>query len=92
MPYDHGGPLSHPGARGEQHHQQRDQQQDEAAASASFDPAQAQTLYWRRVPVLVQRPGRDDRVESLTFRVLAGYGRRHGGRGNVRVSICFFLG
>lgn len=48
-----------------------------------FDPAAAQTLYWRRVPVLVKRPDRDDRVESLTFRVLSGHARR--GR-NVRVS------
>lgn len=52
-------------------------------AEGEFDPAAAQTLYWRRVPVLVKRPDRDDRVESLTFRVLSGHARR--GR-NVRVS------
>lgn len=51
-------------------------------ADGEFDPAAAQTLYWRRVPVLVKREGRDDRVESLTFRVLSGHARR--GR-NVRV-------
>lgn len=56
----------------------------DGAQDGDFDPAAAQTLYWRRVPVLVKRPDRDDRVESLTFRVLSGHARR--GR-NVRVSV-----
>jgi hypothetical protein len=55
----------------------------QGGGDGEFDPAAAQTLYWRRVPVLVKRPDRDDRVESLTFRVLSGHARR--GR-NVRVS------
>ncbi|KAF6264226.1 hypothetical protein COO60DRAFT_1267074 [Scenedesmus sp. NREL 46B-D3] len=45
--------------------------EDERTANG-FDPASANTLYWKDVPVLVRQQDREDQIEHLTFRILSG--------------------
>lgn len=52
--------------------------EDDAARLANgFDPASANTLYWKQVPVLVKQHDREDQTEQLTFRILSGVTRQN---------------
>jgi spindle assembly abnormal protein 6 len=42
-----------------------------------FDPASANTLYWKQVPVLVKQHDRENQIEQLTFRILSGVTRQN---------------
>jgi spindle assembly abnormal protein 6 len=56
--------------------------EDERTANG-FDPASANTLYWKDVPVLVRQQDREDQTEHLTFRILSGVTKQNH---NLRVS------
>jgi hypothetical protein len=44
-------------------------------ASTSFDLVNANTLFWKQVPVLLRHPDREEQQEDVTFRIMTGVSR-----------------
>ena len=62
-----------------------DQDDPSKAVGTGFDLQNAQTLFWRPVPVVLRAPDREDQSEEFTFRILTGHARHNH---NLRVRFC----